>query len=158
MASPGKLEVEMEIKSPTDKFWESIRSSTTLFPKVLSDYYERIEVVEGDGKSEGSVRLVKYTSTGGIPVITMSKERIDLVDEANKVEAYSAIEGDILKFYKHFRARVHVTTAGGDDKKKVVKWSCEFDKASDEVPDPHLVQDFATKTLKALDDYLVNNA
>lgn len=60
MGSSGKLEVEVEVKSPADKFWHNIRDSNTLFPKVCSDLYKTIQVLEGDGKSVGSVRLVTY--------------------------------------------------------------------------------------------------
>lgn len=60
MGSSGKLEVEIEVKAPADKFWESIRDSTTLFPKALSHDYKSIEVLEGDGKAPGSIRLITY--------------------------------------------------------------------------------------------------
>lgn len=61
MASAGgKLEVEIEVKSSADKFWESIRESTTLFPKAFPHDYKSIQVLEGDGKAPGSVRLITY--------------------------------------------------------------------------------------------------
>lgn len=60
MASNGKLEVEVEVKAPADKFWETMRDSNTLFPKVFPDLYKSIEVLEGDGKSVGSIRLVTF--------------------------------------------------------------------------------------------------
>lgn len=60
MAATGKLDVEVEVKSPADKFWNAIRDSSTLFPKAFPNQYKSIEVLEGDGKSVGSVRLVKY--------------------------------------------------------------------------------------------------
>ncbi|KAF2325349.1 hypothetical protein GH714_026977 [Hevea brasiliensis] len=46
MASSGKLDVEVHIKSSPDKFWNSIRNSTTLFPKVFPDQYKNIQVLE----------------------------------------------------------------------------------------------------------------
>lgn len=60
MASSGKLDVEVEIKSPADKFWVAIRDSTVLFPTIFPDQYKSIEIVEGDGKSAGSIRLIKF--------------------------------------------------------------------------------------------------
>lgn len=56
----GKIDVEVEVKTPADKFWNGIRDSTNLFPKASPHEYKSIEVVEGDGKSVGSVRLIKY--------------------------------------------------------------------------------------------------
>lgn len=61
MGSTGKLDVEVEVKSPADKYWHSIRDSTTVFPKACPDAYKTIEVLEGDGKSAGSVRLVQFS-------------------------------------------------------------------------------------------------
>lgn len=60
MAISGKLEVEIEVKSNADKFWSTIRDSTVIFPKAFPNDYKSIEIVEGDGKSAGSVRLITY--------------------------------------------------------------------------------------------------
>lgn len=60
MACSGKIDVEVEVKSPADKFWGSIRDSNNLFPKAFPDQYNSIEVLEGDGKAAGSVRLITY--------------------------------------------------------------------------------------------------
>ncbi len=65
MASSGKLDVEVHIKSSPDKFWNSIRDSTTLFPKAFPDQYKNIRVLEGDGKAPGSVRLFTYAEGTG---------------------------------------------------------------------------------------------
>ena len=60
MAAPGKLDVEVALKSSADKFWHGIRDSTTIFPKALPNEYKSIQVLEGDGKSVGSIRLVHF--------------------------------------------------------------------------------------------------
>lgn len=60
MGGPLTLEAEVEVKSPADKFWVSLRDSTNLFPKVFPQQYKSIEVLEGDGKAAGSVRLITY--------------------------------------------------------------------------------------------------
>ncbi|XP_042514353.1 MLP-like protein 423 [Macadamia integrifolia] len=150
MGSTGKLEVELEVKSSADKFWESIRDSTTLFPKIFPTHYKSIQVLEGDGKGVGSIRLLTYSEE--IPGVKFSKERIDAVDEAGKEVAYAVIDGDVSHFYKHFKAKLVVTPKGEGS---LVKWSCEFEKASGDVPDPHLVRDFAVHNFRALDDYLL---
>lgn len=56
----AKSEMEVEVKSAPEKFWEAIRGSTDLFPKVFPEQYKSIDILEGDGKSVGSVRLVNY--------------------------------------------------------------------------------------------------
>lgn len=70
-AITGKLEVEVEIKSEADKYWKNIRESHTLFPKICSDLYKSIEVLEGDGRSVGSVRLITYADGKYMHIISM---------------------------------------------------------------------------------------
>ncbi|KAF6157320.1 hypothetical protein GIB67_004258 [Kingdonia uniflora] len=146
----SKLEVEIESKSPADKLWEAITESNTLFPKVFPDQYKSIEILEGDGKSVGSIRLITYAE--GIPIITFAKEKIEVADQANKTISYSVIDGELATFYKTFRATLQITAKGDGS---LVKWSVEYEKANDEVPEPDLVQDFALKTFTGLDEYLL---
>ncbi|CAA2971120.1 MLP 423 [Olea europaea subsp. europaea] len=150
MASAQRLEVDVEVKCDVKKFWNSIRDSSTLFPKAFPDQYESIQVLEGDGKSVGSVRLVKFAP--GMSMISTSKEKIEVVDEEKKSVSYSVIDGDLLKYYKNFKAHLVVTPKGGGS---LVKWSCEFDKASEEVPNPDLMKDFAVKNFQDLDAFLL---
>lgn len=150
MATPtGKLEVDVEVKCPPEKFWQSLRDSATLFPKALPKEYKSIEVVEGDGKSVGSIRLIHYAD--GSPLVTSTKEKIEAVDEENKTFAYSVIGGDLLKYYKNFKAHLTVSPKGEGS---LVKWASEFEKAHEEIPDPNLIRDFAVKNFQDLDAYL----
>ncbi|KAJ8547781.1 hypothetical protein K7X08_021017 [Anisodus acutangulus] len=149
-SNSGKIDVEVEVKTPVDKFWNSIRDSTNLFPKAFPDQYKSIEVVEGDGKSIGSVRLIKYAE--GSPLATFSKEKIESVDEGNKTVVYSVIDGETMKYYKSFKGSLTVTPKGDGS---LVKWCCEFEKASDDIPEPQLIKDFAVKNFKDLDAYLI---
>ncbi|OVA16279.1 Bet v I domain [Macleaya cordata] len=153
MGSTGKIEVEVEIKSPASKFWESIRDSTNLFPKIFPEQYKSIEVVEGDGKSVGTIKLLKYAE--GMPLITFSKEKIEAVDETTKSVSYSIIDGELVNFYKNFKANLNVGTKGEGS---LVKWSCEFEKASEEIPDPNIIKDFAVKSFQDLDAYILTKA
>jgi hypothetical protein len=56
----GKLEVDIELKSNADKYWQTIRDSTTIFPKAFPHDYKSIEILEGDGKAAGSIRHFTY--------------------------------------------------------------------------------------------------
>ena len=60
MACSGQLHVEIELKSPAEKVWGTLRDSTKIFPEALSHDYKNIEVLEGDGKAPGSIRLFSY--------------------------------------------------------------------------------------------------
>ncbi|KAJ9172075.1 hypothetical protein P3X46_015362 [Hevea brasiliensis] len=160
MASSGKLDVEVHIKSSPDKFWNSIRDSTTLFPKAFPDQYKNIRVLEGDGKAPGSVRLFTYAE--GSPLVKVSKERIDAVDEASKHVAYSVIEGDLLKYYKTFKGFIFVvflpsnSTGSKENGDSLVKWSWEFEKPSADVEVPHVIKDFVVNNFEEVDEYILD--
>ncbi|KAE8687994.1 MLP423-like protein [Hibiscus syriacus] len=149
MACKGQLEVEVELKSPAEKVWGIIRDCTTIFPKALSHDYKSIEVLEGDGKAPGSIRLINYAE--GSPIVKVSKEKIESVDETGKIYVYSIFDGDLMKFYKSFIAKIVVAPKG---ESSLVKWSCDYEKASEEIPDPSLIKEFAVKNFVEIDDFL----
>nr|CAB3484784.1 unnamed protein product [Digitaria exilis]CAB3487314.1 unnamed protein product [Digitaria exilis] len=148
-----KTDLVVEVKSPADKLWAALRDSTELFPKIFPQQYQSIETVEGDGKSAGTVRLLKYTE--GVPMLTFAKEKLELADDENKVVSYSVVDGELVNFYKNFRITLKVSPG---KEGAVVNWSMEFDKANEQVPDPDVIKETATKTFHDLDDYLLKNA
>lgn len=88
----------------------------------------------------------------GSPLVKVSKEKIDSVDEAEKFVTYSIIDGDLLKFYKNFNGCIKVIPKGDGS---LVKWSCGFEKVSEEIPDPHVIKDFAIQNFKELDEFIL---
>ncbi|CAN6281868.1 unnamed protein product [Urochloa humidicola] len=152
----SKAELVVEVKSPADKLWAALRDSTELFPKIFPQQYQSIETVEGDGKSAGTVRLLKYTE--GVPMLTFAKEKLELADDENKVVSYSVVDGELVNFYNNFKITLKVSPATKEGEAgAVVNWSMEFDKANDQVPDPDVIKETATKTFHDLDDYLLKN-
>ncbi|KAF5182139.1 Mlp-like protein [Thalictrum thalictroides] len=150
----GKLEFELEVKCPADKFWGGMKDTTVLFPKIFPQRFKSIEVVEGDGVNAGTVRLVRYAED--TPVITFAKEKVELLDDVNKVLVYSVIDGELMTHYKSLKGKVEVVPIPkGEGEGSLVKWSLEFEKASDEVPDPILMQDYATNAFIGLNAYLL---
>lgn len=87
-------------------------------------------------------------------MVTFAKEKVEAVDMENKLVSYSVIEGEILNLYKNFKATLHVTSKGEGS---LVKWTLQYDKASDEVPEPDLIKEAAVKTFNGLDAYLQGN-
>ncbi|KAI4314304.1 hypothetical protein L6164_027226 [Bauhinia variegata] len=154
MAAPaGKLEVDVEVKSSAERFWGIIRDSATIFPKAFPVDYKSIQILEGDGKAVGSVRLIEYGE--GSPIVKISKERIEAVDEAKKLVTYSVIDGDLMKYFKKFQGNVSVTPKGDGS---VAKWWCEYEKASNEIPDPHVIKDFVVKNFVEVDTFDLSKA
>ncbi|CAI9285923.1 unnamed protein product [Lactuca saligna] len=149
MATIGKLDVEVKVHSKADKFFNSIMNSATIFPKVCSGLYKSVEVLEGDGQSVGSIRVVHFAE--GSPMKTV-KERIEEVDEPNMKVVYSVIDGDLMQYYKTFKAIIVVIPEGEGS---IVKWFCEYEKANDEVPDPCMITDLVAKNFQAVDAYLL---
>ncbi|KAK1296867.1 hypothetical protein QJS10_CPB15g01825 [Acorus calamus] len=148
----GKLELEVEAKSSAEKYWKAIRDSSVLFPKIFPEQFKSIEIIEGDGQSIGSIRLVKFTE--GSPIVTFAKEKIEVSDEENKLVSYSVIDGELTTFFKTFKASLQVIPKGEG---ALVKWLIEYEKASEEVPEPNILQETAKKTFTDLDEYLVKN-
>ncbi|GJR69047.1 MLP-like protein 423 [Tanacetum coccineum] len=146
--------------------------SANIFPKVCSDLYKNVEILEGDGHSVGSVRMVNFAEVlgrtlqfktiwisnklflyeKGSPIVKSAKEKIEELDEAKKKVAYSVIDGDMMQYYKSFKATLEVIPEGEGS---LVKWLCEFEKASEQVPDPEMIRDFAAKNFKEIDEYLL---
>ncbi|GAB2216292.1 hypothetical protein Droror1_Dr00024063 [Drosera rotundifolia] len=64
----------------------------------------------------------------------------------------SVIEGELLNFFKSFKAKVGVAPKGDGS---LVTWTCDYEKANEEVPASELFKDFAVKTFHDLDAYLL---
>ncbi|EPS66705.1 hypothetical protein M569_08073, partial [Genlisea aurea] len=137
-----KIEASVEMKSDADKVWESIKESTTLFPKALPRQYASIDLLQGDGKSVDSVRLIKFHHG-------TTKEKIVGFDEEGKTIVFAVTEGNLLKYADNVKATVSVTGSDGCS----VKWCMEFDKMSEEAPDPELMKGFAVECFQDLDAY-----
>ncbi|KAL2943850.1 Kirola [Bienertia sinuspersici] len=65
---------------------------------------------------------------------------IEEIDEENKFVRYSYNDGLILKnFYKTLSSKIQVASKGEGC---IVKWSFEYEKKNEDVPDPKLYIDF----------------
>lgn len=89
----------------------------------------------------------------GSHVVSSSVEKIEVVDEGNKTVEYSVTGVDIIKYYKSFKAKINVIPKVNGS---LVKWSCEYEKASEEIPDPTIVKDFAANIFQRLDAFILN--
>lgn len=148
----GNLEIEIAVKSSADQIWEALKDSSNLFPKIFPDLYKSAEILEGDGKSAGSVILMKYVEVEGAPAITFSKDKLQEVDNANKSLSYAVIEGEITALYKTFKTTLQVVPKGDECS---VKWRLEYEKAHEEVPEPEFVKEIVVKTFQGIDDHIL---
>lgn len=90
----------------------------------------------------------------GVPIATFCKERIEVADDENKQVSYSVIDGELVSFYKPFKATLQVVPKGEGG---LVKWCLQYEKVNEEVPQPDILKETAAKTFKGLDAYLVQN-
>ncbi|KAJ4881419.1 hypothetical protein Bca4012_056067 [Brassica carinata] len=153
MGLTGVLHVEVEVKSPAEKFWVALGDGINLFPKEFPKDYKTMQVLAGDGNSPGSIRLIIYGE--GSTLVKVSAERIEAVDLENKSMTYSIIGGEMLEYYKTFKGTITVTPKGGGS---ILKWSAEFEKTGHEIEDPHVIKDFAVKNFKEIDEYLLKQS
>ncbi|KAF9592026.1 hypothetical protein IFM89_011609 [Coptis chinensis] len=151
MAQIQKLDVQTAIQSSADKFYGKFKNNMTELSKVYPEIYKNIVVLEGDGKSVGSVILWKYVCGSNSNSVT--KEKIVAVDDKNRSITFEVMEGDpMLNSFKSFALRIHVT---GNGERSFVKWSLEFEKANEDVPHPNMYLDLLAKVTKKLDAYLL---
>ncbi|KAL5726280.1 hypothetical protein ACHQM5_009335 [Ranunculus cassubicifolius] len=153
MAQIHKLHVETDIKSSADKFYSRFKNNMSELTKVYPEIYKSIEVHAGDGKSVGSVILWKYALGNG--EVSVGKEKIVAVDNKNRSITFEVIQGDLLDVFKTFLLKIQVIEKVN---KNVVKWSLEFEKTREDVPDPYMLLDLLAKVTKKLDAYILKEA
>ncbi|XWS69347.1 hypothetical protein CRYUN_Cryun04dG0171500 [Craigia yunnanensis] len=150
MAQIAKMEVQTEIKSSADKFYDVFRNKLHLMLKISPQQFKDGKVVEGDWKSVGSVREWTYAAAGSIET---RKEAIEAVDDKSKTIIYSMLDGDMMKCYKTFKPILNVTASGQGS---LVKWTVVYEKQNDNIPAPIKYKDFLVSWNKNVDAYLLN--
>ncbi|KAL2485003.1 MLP-like protein [Abeliophyllum distichum] len=148
MSQIRKIELQTQIRSSPDRIFDIYKNKSYLMPKISPDKLQSIEVVEGDGISVGSVRLWTYVM--GVPVI--AKDRIDAIDEEKKSITFELIGGEVTKYFKNFKATLEATAKAD---KNIVKWSLEYEKASEDVPTPYSHLEFLVNASTDVDAFLL---
>lgn len=85
-------------------------------------------------------------------MITFAKEKVELFDDADKLVTYSVIDGELLAHYKSLKFTFQVFPKG---EASLVKLLMEFEKASEEVPEPKPILEYAAKAFTGLDAHLL---
>ncbi|KAJ8770244.1 hypothetical protein K2173_012652 [Erythroxylum novogranatense] len=150
MANISKLQIEVEVTSEADEFFNTYRAKAHIVPKTSSENVHGVEIHEGDFDSAGAIKTWTFNLDGKIQTI---KGKIE-VDEENKTITSTAIEGDVLNLYKSFIVILQIIPNGEGS---LVRWTWEYEKVDDDVPDPKKFQDLAANLTKDVDSYVVNN-
>ncbi|XP_056164148.1 MLP-like protein 423 isoform X2 [Syzygium oleosum] len=136
MARTRKLEKQALIKSSPEKLFDVYKNKINLMPKISPDKLRSIQVIEGDGDS------------------VVAKDKIYAVDEENKSITFEIIGGEVTKYFVSYKATIQLVSEGQNS---FVKWSVEYEKMNEQVPDPHTQLDFLITMTKEVDNYLVQN-
>ncbi|KAK8529234.1 hypothetical protein V6N13_102173 [Hibiscus sabdariffa] len=151
MAQLKRMECQFEIKSSADKFFDVYKNKAYLMPKLSSQVVTDIKLLQGDWNSEGSLRLWHIVVDGG--KIESVKEMFEKVDDTNRTIVYKLVGGEIMDAYKTWRSILNVMPMGEGS---LVKWTMEFEKQNENIPDPVKYGEFLTVWSKNVDAYLLN--
>ncbi|QCD89656.1 MLP-like protein 43 [Vigna unguiculata] len=151
MGLSGKVEAEVEIKASAEKFFHVFRKQLQHLPNISSQRIHSAVVHEGDWENVDAVKHWEFTVEGKK---TSAKEKIEVVDDANKTIIFSIFDGEIGESYKSLRATLQTIDKenGG-----IVKWTYEYEKLSENItaPSPQSFLDFVILVTKDIDDHLV---
>lgn len=80
------------------------------------------------------------------------KEMIEAIDDENKTIKFKILDGGVLKYYNSFESTIQVTAK---EKGSLVKWAAEYEKLTDDAPEPKVQLDFALELTKDIDNHLL---
>ncbi|GLJ28463.1 hypothetical protein SUGI_0559940 [Cryptomeria japonica] len=149
------LSWEAEMNVPANQMWKAFENSASIFPKLMPKHFKSIDVLEGDGISPGTIRLVKYGE--GFHLATYKLEKIESLDEANMTTTHTVLNGQIMNKYKTYKLTLKVSP-GVTSGTCIVKWIIEYEPAHEgEVVHPENAKETAVHTFKVLEQYLLSN-
>ncbi|XP_038887097.1 MLP-like protein 31 [Benincasa hispida] len=154
MSQSDSIWAKVPLKSPPEKFYGFFRNHMGDLVHMYPDHFQSFHFLEGESFSTGSVMHWQYHL--GSPAAAKIKMR--LVDDAKKFIVYEIVEGDALKFYKVFRAKLEAVNGGLNKVEgNFAKWTIEYEKANENVPSPENYLELAVKVSKGLDAYISKN-
>ncbi|KAK3421530.1 MLP-like protein 328 [Eucalyptus grandis] len=145
----GKLEAEVELKAPADKFYKIWRSETHKMPTATSKNIQGIKVHEGDWDQHGAIKIWNYTVEGKSEVF---KEKVEF-DDDNMSFTLHGIEGHIFDTWKVFKAACKVVPKGQGS---VAKLSMEYEKYKESDPSPDKYMAVLVDMTKDIDAHIAS--
>ena len=150
MVLQGKVEADIEITAPADKFYNLFKSEAHHVPKTSqTGSITGVAVHEGDWETEGSIKIWNYAIEGEVGTF---KEKIEL-DDVNKAIILNGLEGDVFQYYKSFKPVYQFTQK--NDGSSIAKVSIEYEKLSEQVADPNKYIRLMTNIVKDLDAHFI---
>ncbi|KAI3901946.1 hypothetical protein MKW92_014689 [Papaver armeniacum] len=147
MAENRKFEVEFKVKCSAEKFYSMMTRDALKLPKYVPRIIHNVQVVSGEGELRlGSVSVWDYVLDNK-PSGVRTRAKITAMDHQNLSFTSTIIDGYLSDDYASFSNTLTITTPTQRDGNYncLVKWSVQYQKANENVPDP-------TYYMKMLDD------
>ncbi|XP_023528720.1 MLP-like protein 43 [Cucurbita pepo subsp. pepo] len=151
MALYGKLETDVEIKASAEKIHEINHKKPHHISKASSDKVKGCELHEGEWGKVGSI-LYWHNVYDGKDYVT--KSVTEDVDEENNSFTWTMLEGDLEKSYKSFKMKIQCIPK---DKGSVIRYTLEYEKLHEGIPDPHTLLQLCVDVAKDIDAYLMGD-
>ncbi|GAV84996.1 Bet_v_1 domain-containing protein [Cephalotus follicularis] len=143
----GTVQAEVEIKAPADKVLE-FYSNPKHFPKCSPATITSVDLHGGRWGTVGSITTWNYVLEGKTAT---GKGITEAIDYKNKTLTMNVIEGDIMKDYKSFKFHMQAIPKGDNS---LVRFTYEYEKLNDDVPDPKSLMEIETSIAKDVGAYL----
>ncbi|XP_021823272.1 MLP-like protein 28 [Prunus avium] len=144
----GKVETEIEIKAPAEKFYNIFKSRAHHVPNISSGSIQGVQVHEGDWETHGSIKSWNYSVGDEVGVF---KEKVEYNDE-NKSITLNGVEGDVFRYFKSFKPVYQFTQK---DEGSTATLSIAYEKLNDNVAAPDKYVGLMVNIVKDLDAHFI---
>ncbi|XP_026445023.1 MLP-like protein 423 [Papaver somniferum] len=125
--------------------------------KVLPRTHKSVQILAGDGKSVGTVRLWNFVS-GTTNARRKTTEKIVSMDDESRTLIFSLIGGEAMQLYKTIQYTMSAAPIKGNEQSCLVKWTLDYEKQNDDVPPPNHLVEFATYIIEGIASHLLKKA
>ncbi|CAM6022718.1 unnamed protein product [Sphagnum balticum] len=132
------------LRCSVDAIWKACKNVDEVLPRVMPDYFQKSEYLEGNG-GPGTLRLI--TMGPAVGHAKQVKERMDVIDEENKTLKYTMVDGDPR--YSSFGGMMKFTS-GAEQGTSDAYWEVQYEPVGDMGPPEH-VKAMVIKVFKALE-------
>ncbi|KAL9272706.1 MLP-like protein [Drosera capensis] len=141
----GRVVADYELRSSGDLFHDMFSTKPHHISNVSPQHIQGCDLHQGEFGVPGSVIFWNYTLDGKACV---AKEIVEAIDVENKSITFNVIEGDLTKEYKTFKVTIDIVPKGDID---VVKWTIDYEKLKESVPEPIKILEFAINITKDIE-------
>ncbi|KAF3550653.1 hypothetical protein DY000_02005304 [Brassica cretica] len=149
-----EVEVDVEIKSPANKFHMFVGRLQHV-PKATR-YIQGYDLLEGDWGMVGSIILWKLISENMFwRRWRDTKDRIEAMDFEKKVIQWRVLEGPLKTEYNSLLKTMKVSPNHGGPG-STVKWNVKYERIDENVAHPERLLQFLVEVTKQVDGYLLS--